>query len=126
MDMSCKMVGRFKFTFDERFMDDQLCPLVCDKTLPPDPDLSPHRFEATLQTIHANRNCIDEVEVFCKLESCVCRAGEESPLQSLASLHGISIPEYSVGGSYFEAQAAELVLTRLSNSHTLLTHMSSI
>ena len=77
MDTSCEMLGCFKFSLNERLVNDELCLFVRDKTLPPDSDLPPHRVKAALHTIHANRDCIDEAEVFCMLRE----DGTEVPLK---------------------------------------------
>jgi len=47
---------------DERIVKDQLCALVRDLHLPPRLDLALQRLEVPLNPVHADRECINQVE----------------------------------------------------------------
>ena len=48
---------------DERIVKDQFCALVRDLRLPPRLDLELQRLEVPLNPVHADRECINQVEV---------------------------------------------------------------
>ena len=57
-----KALGCFEFTVDERRIEDQLGSIIGDLRLAPGVNLPLHRLKVTLNAVHSDRQCIDQVK----------------------------------------------------------------
>jgi hypothetical protein len=88
-----KVFGRFQLALHKRFVDDPLRGHVRQFTLLPGFDLLSHVLKASLHSIDADRNAVDERErlrVFGKNRGKVAR--EMSPYSGTGGLGGASVP----------------------------------
>ena len=57
----------FQFAIHERQVEDQLCRLISDLRLPPRLNLALQRLEVPLNPVHADRECVNQVEALAVL-----------------------------------------------------------